>query len=253
MAETEQPAGKPNDEHLQAWADLHRTESPKALVGGWLRVMAAVARPMVRAGVSPNAVSVGALVAAAGAVPLARMGGPLGPLAACAAVTASGILDSLDGAVAVQAERTTSVGFLLDSSLDRLADALGPVALAAVVSKRHPGRSRLAGRLAVAGAASAWWLEYVRARGSLAAAPDRQVATPGERPTRIILTVFGLGLPSLAGAALGGQVIIVGTSALYLFGSSLRRLSRHDRAGRDRAAHVDHLSSQGGRQPVPTE
>ena len=60
--------------------------------------------------------------------------------------------------------------------------------------------------------AATWWLEYVRARGSLAAADDRrpQVITPGERPTRMILAGVGLGLPSLALAALWGQVVIVG-------------------------------------------
>ena len=63
-----------------------------------------------------------ALLAAVAAVPLALIDGWAGPAAACLAVTLSGLLDALDGAVAVQAGRTTKVGFLLDSALDRLAD-----------------------------------------------------------------------------------------------------------------------------------
>jgi phosphatidylglycerophosphate synthase len=150
-----------------------------------------------------------------------------GPAAACVAVTLSGLLDALDGAVAVQSGRTTTVGFLLDSALDRLSDAALPVAVAIVAD--NPA----AGELAVAVVATTWWLEYVRARGALAAAtlatgPTSQVITPGERPTRMILAGVGLGLPFLALAALWGLVVIVGGSALFLFGWTIRRLSAID-------------------------
>ena len=213
-------AGKSGDDHLREWADVHGTEPPQGFVGGWLRVVAAVARPLARAGVSANAVTVAALVAAVAAVPLAAIDGWPGPALACLAVTVSGLLDSLDGAVAVQSGRTTKVGFLLDSVLDRLADAAMPASLAVVVGEAAP--------VAVAAGAAAWWLEYVRARASLAAPPVKQVVTPGERPTRIILTAVGLGLPPLALAALWGQVVIVGGSALFLLAHSLRRLGRLD-------------------------
>ncbi len=122
--------GRSGDEHVRQWADLHLTEAPGGFVGGWLRASAAVARPLARAGVSPNTVTVAALVAALAAVPLALVAGWPGPALACLAVTASGLLDALDGAVAVQAGRTTKVGFLLDSALDRIADAAFPAVLA---------------------------------------------------------------------------------------------------------------------------
>jgi phosphatidylglycerophosphate synthase len=218
--------GRSGDEHLREWAGLHRTETPGGFVGGWLRAAGAVARPLARAGISPNAVTVAALVAAVAAVPLALIDGWAGPAAACVAVTVSGLLDSLDGAVAVQAGRATKVGFLLDSALDRLADAAFVAALAVVAGTDQ------APWVAVAAGGAAWWLEYVRARAGLATAsaePDAapagpQVITPGERPTRIVLTAVGLGLPPLALAALLGQVIIVGGSALFLLGHFLRRL-----------------------------
>ena len=214
--------GMDGDEHLRDWAALHLTEPPAGFVGGWLRGAAAVARPLVRAGISPNAVTVAALVMAVAAVPLAAVDGWVGPAAACGAVTLSGLLDSLDGAVAVQAGRTTKVGFLLDSALDRLADAALPASLAVAAGT--------GAWVAVGAVAACWWLEYVRARAALAAAghPFKQVITPGERPTRIILTAVGLGLPPLARAALWGQVVIVGGSALFLLAHSLRRLGRLD-------------------------
>ncbi len=218
--------GKDDSDHVRDWAALHATEPPTGFVGGWLRVAAAVARPLARAGVSPNMVTVAALLAALLAVGLATIDGWTGAAAACVAVTVSGLLDSLDGAVAVQAGRTTKVGFLLDSALDRVADAAFPIALAVLV-----GGGATATRLAVAATAVCWWLEYVRARGSLAGVGGTPLITPGERPTRIILTAVGLGLPFLAMAALWAHVVIVGASGLLLFGSSVRRLREQDRDG----------------------
>lgn len=247
--------GPTGDEHVREWAGLHQTEAPSGLVGGWLRVSAAVARPLARAGISPNSVTVAAMVAGLASVPLALVDGWMGPAAACLAVTLSGLLDTLDGAVAVQAGRATKVGFLLDSALDRLADAAFPAALAVVAGR--------GAAVAVAAGGASWYLEYVRARANLAAAGAaalaanpaaagaaagaatepatgpaagpatgsgrRQVVTPGERPTRIIFTAVGLGLPPLAWAALWAHVVVVGGSAAFLLAHSVHRLRRLDR------------------------
>lgn len=210
--------GRTGDEHVEEWAELHLTEPPAGFVGRWLKASAAVARPLARAGISPNAVTVAAMLVGVAAVPLALIDGWPGPALACLAVTLSGLLDALDGAVAVQAQRTTKVGFLLDSALDRITDAAFPAALAIVADR--------GAWVAVGATAACWYLEYVRARASLAAAPARQVITPGERPTRIILTAVGLGLPALAFAALWAHVLIVGASALFLLGHSIHRLRR---------------------------
>lgn len=243
-------------DHLEAWARLHRTQAPAGFVAWWLRASAAVARPLVRAGVSPNAVTVAAMVLGVVAFPLAALDGWVGPAVACAAVALSGLLDSLDGAVAVQAGRTTRVGFLLDSALDRVADAAFPAALAVVAAGRGTAAATAAA-LAVAAGAAGWYLEYVRARASLAEAsgvdregprasgPARQMITPGERPTRIILTAVGLGLPPLALAALVAQLVIVGGSAIFLLGHSLSRLRLLD-------GHGQGSGDPAGRPPGPT-
>ena len=221
--------GRSGDEHVREWAELHLTEPPAGFVGGWLRTAAAVARPLARAGISPNAVTVAALVAALLALPAAAyVDGWLGPAAACFLITVSGLLDALDGAVAVQAGRTTKVGFLLDSALDRFADAAMPTTLAVVA-----GPSQTTVTLAVAATAACWYLEYVRARASLAAPVppgEKQLITPGERPTRIVLSAVGCGLPFLATAALWGHVVVVGASAVLLLVHEIRRLKRIDSA-----------------------
>ena len=207
---------------MRDWAGLHMTEPPGGFVGGWLKASAAVARPLVRAGVSPNMVTIAAVIAGVAAVPLATIDGWPGPAAGCLAVVVSGLLDSLDGAVAVQAGRATKVGFLLDSVLDRLADAAFPAALAIVAGD--------GAWVAVGAVGACWWLEYIRARASLAdaSAGERQLVTPGERPTRVVLTAVGLGIPPLALAALWGHVVIVGASAVLLLAHSLVRLRRRD-------------------------
>src|SRR5438270_6178650 len=148
--------GRTGDDHIKEWSELHLTGPPGGFVGGWLRASAAVARPLARAGVSPNAVTVAALIAAVAAVPLAMIDGWLGPAAACVAVTVSGLLDALDGAVAVQAGRTTKVGFLLDSALDRVADAAFPAALAIVAGRSSSASDATLTALAVAATAACW-------------------------------------------------------------------------------------------------
>ena len=219
--------GPTGDEHVREWAELHLTEPPQGFVGGWIRAAGAVARPLAKAGISPNAVTVAALITALLAIPSAAyLDGWPGPALACFLITVSGLLDALDGAVAVQAGRTTKVGFLLDSALDRIADAAMPATLAIVA-----GVTTTTTTLAVAAVAVCWFLEYVRARASLAADPGSQLVTPGERPTRIVFSAVGCGLPFLATAALWAHVILVGASALLLLVHSVRRLSRLDGAG----------------------
>ncbi|MGH9281267.1 MAG: hypothetical protein ACRD12_24695, partial [Acidimicrobiales bacterium] len=128
------------------------------------------------------------------------------------------------------AGRTTKVGFLLDSALDRLADAAFPAALAIAAARTSSAADGTLAALAVGATAACWFLEYVRARANLAAPEERghQVITPGERPTRIILTAVGLALPALAFVALWGHVAIVGASALFLLAHSTVRLHRLD-------------------------
>jgi CDP-diacylglycerol--glycerol-3-phosphate 3-phosphatidyltransferase len=144
-------------------------------------------------------------------------------------VVASGLLDNLDGAVAVLSGRTSRWGFVLDSGCDRLADAAYCVALL------------LAGApawAAVTGAGLAWLQEYVRARAAVAGMPEVGVVTVSERPTRVIVTamfLLGAGLyPAAAqvwAAAGAGAWTVLGAAALVqLLIVVRRRLADADRA-----------------------
>ena len=170
---------------------------------------------LARLGFGPDAVTVIAVFVALGAV-LPAAGGGRWPIVAALVVAASGVLDKLDGAVALLTGRTTRRGFVLDSACDRLADAGYVVAL---------WLAGAPGWLAVAGGAVAWWHEYVRARAAVAGMPDVGVVTVSERPTRVIVTamfLLGCGVyPSsaaawaTAGAAAWTTLGLIGAAQLW--------------------------------------
>lgn len=188
-------------EYLARWSQLHGGASPTGLVGWWLGISHAAARPLVRLGASPNAVTVLGLLVALAVVPACAPGGRW-PLAAVVLIALSGLVDNLDGAVAVMTGRTTRFGFVLDSVCDRLADAAYVAALWVLGAPAG---------LCVAGAGIAWLHEYVRARAAVAGMPEIGVVTVAERPTRVIVTamftlgagIYGAQAPdwALAGAA----------------------------------------------------
>jgi phosphatidylglycerophosphate synthase len=196
------------EDYRAGWREAHLLEEG-AQPGGrvaaaYLRVPYAVGAPLARGGVDPDLVTLAALWLAL----VAGWTATLGPGWAAAAgilTLLAGVADSVDGAVAVMQGRTSAFGFVWDSTADRLADlalVAGPVIL--VVTVADPGRAALATAAGGAAAGLLLLLEYVRARaqaGGVAAAWS--LATPGERPTRVIV----LGLAGLAvGAAqlLGG-------------------------------------------------
>ncbi|MFT8704167.1 phosphatidylinositol phosphate synthase [Bifidobacterium aquikefiricola] len=86
----------------------------------WKRIIAPIARALVAAGVSANAVTV---IGAAGTVVIAIITGITGWLLAGAALMALLVaFDSLDGSVAALTGGGTQFGAFLDSTLDRIAD-----------------------------------------------------------------------------------------------------------------------------------
>jgi phosphatidylglycerophosphate synthase len=184
------PAG---EEYLDRWSRLHGGARPSGLVAWWLRLSYRLAVPLARLGVRPDAVTVAGLAVAAGAVVPAAFGGRW-PVAAAGLVAVSGVLDSLDGAVAVLTGRATRWGFVLDSLCDRVSDAAYATALYAAGAPAG---------LAVAAAAAAWLHEFQRYRAAVAGKPDIGVLTVSERPTRVIDTamfLLGAGLyPSASG------------------------------------------------------
>jgi len=94
-------------------------------------------------------------------------------------VALSGLVDSLDGAVAVLAGRSTAFGFVLDSVVDRCSDLLYLLALWLVGAPA---------RVVVAAGAVMMLQEYTRARAGAAGMAEVAVVTVWERPTRVIVT-----------------------------------------------------------------
>jgi CDP-diacylglycerol--glycerol-3-phosphate 3-phosphatidyltransferase len=210
------------EDYLAAWSRWHGgagTESP--LVRGWLSLAYALARPL--AGLPPvAATALGLLVASAAVAPAAAGGRWL--LAAGVLVGLSGLLDSLDGALAIGTGRASRRGFVLDSVVDRLTEAAYAGALWAAGAP---------GWLAVVFGALCWLPDYLRARAGQAGVRETGALSVWERPTRVImtgLTLVGAGVVSgldgadlvvTAGTAAG---VVLGAVGVVQLGVSLRRM-----------------------------
>jgi phosphatidylglycerophosphate synthase len=184
------------------------------LAAGYLRLPYAVGVPLARAGVDPDLVTLAALWVALVAGWTATLG-PGWAAAAGALTLLAGVADSVDGAVAVMQGRASTFGFVWDSAADRLADLAviaGPVVL--VVTEVEPGWGAAALAAGAAAGGLLLLLEYIRARaqaGQVAAAWS--LATPGERPTRVIvlgLAGLAVGAAQLAGDGPAGAALDLG-------------------------------------------
>jgi phosphatidylglycerophosphate synthase len=214
------------EEYLAAWSRWHGgtgTESP--LVRRWLSVAYTLARPL--AGLPPVAATVVGLLAAVAAVGPALAGGGW-LVAAGVLVGLSGLLDSLDGALAIGTGRASRRGFVLDSVVDRLTEAAYAAALWVAGAP---------GWLAVAFGALCWLPDYLRARTGQAGVTETGALSVWERPTRVLMTGFTLvGAGVMAGAGLSDTVVTCGTAAGVLLGAvgvaqlgiSLRRMLTDD-------------------------
>jgi CDP-diacylglycerol--glycerol-3-phosphate 3-phosphatidyltransferase len=156
-----------------------------------------LARPVARTGVHPDVITLASL-----AVLVPGLWAPA--WAAALLVLVSGVLDGVDGSVAVLQGRPTRWGYVLDSVVDRLADGL-VLALLAVAGAPA--------ELAVGTGAAIVLLEYTRARAGNAGGDEVGAITVAERPVRILVPASGLllGLPTAAlvvVAALTGVALV---------------------------------------------
>lgn len=212
------------DGYFERWSGLHGGVDARAspLVRGWLTLTYVMARPLAARRVPPDALTVVGLLVSLAVVPLARAGGRW-PLLAVGVVVISGLVDNLDGAVAVLTDRTTRWGAVLDSVVDRCSDVAYVVALLALGGF---GDRPAVVICAVAAAALVLLQEYVRARAAAVGMADVGVVTVSERPTRVIgaaMFCLGAGLyPSAAGVwgaaglVLGAVAGLVGTAQLLV-------------------------------------
>ena len=176
---------------LTGWAALHGGLAPSRTVRIWLGGVQRLAAAGPVARTPPDVLSAAGVLVAAGATGVAGLGGRW-PLLTAALVVLVGVLDGLDGAVALHTGRARPLGAVVDAVADRAGDLL------------------LAATLAVLGAPAGWCVaaaaltllhEYLRARAHAAGMPGPGAVTVAERPTRLVLVaVAALG----AGVAPGG-------------------------------------------------
>ena len=173
----------------QGWSARHGGLAPSAPVRLWLRGVQRLAATGPVARVPPDVLSAAGVLALVTAVATAARW----PLLAAVLVVLAGVLDGLDGAVALHTGRARPLGAVVDALADRVGDLL------------------LAALLAVLGAPAGWCVavaaltllhEYVRARAMAEGMPGVGAVTAAERPTRLIL---------VAVAALGTAVAPGGT------------------------------------------
>ncbi|MBO0676140.1 CDP-alcohol phosphatidyltransferase family protein [Mycolicibacterium sp. S2-37] len=172
MASESRTGGAPDE---AGWSSLHGGVQPSPVVRGWLRMVWFLSSgPVAR--VPPDALSAAGVLALVGA--WASVAGRDWPALTVGLILAAGVLDGLDGAVALRTGRARPLGAVVDAVADRLGDLL----LAAV--------------LATLGAPLVWvltaitlvfLLEYVRARAQAAGMPGVGAVTVAERPTRLIV------------------------------------------------------------------
>jgi phosphatidylglycerophosphate synthase len=172
------------EEHVAGWSALHGGLTPSPLVRRYLRLVHRPAVPVARTGVHPDVLTVASL-----AVVVPALWVPA--VAAAGLVLLSGLLDALDGSVALLQARASRWGYVLDSLVDRLCDG---VILGALVVDGAPAG------LAVACGALIGLLEYTRARAGNAGADEVGTITVAERPVRLLVPVSGLllGQPTAA-------------------------------------------------------
>ncbi|MET0190853.1 MAG: CDP-alcohol phosphatidyltransferase family protein [Pseudonocardia sediminis] len=177
---------------IAEWSRMHGGVRPGSAAQGWLRGVQRLARWGPVARTSPDALSAAGVVTTAGALAAAWPGGRWALLAALLVVLA-GVLDGLDGAVALATGRTRPLGAVVDAAADRVGDLL------------------LVAILLVLGAPAGWCVavavlvtlhEYLRARAQAAGMPGMGAVTAAERPTRVIV---------VAVACLGTGVLPGGT------------------------------------------
>jgi phosphatidylglycerophosphate synthase len=168
------------DGYFDRWQVLHGGYDPRTgsvWLRGWLTMVYAIARPLARRGVQPDVITLSSLWLGGLVLVLAEAGGRWW-IAAGWVMVASGLFDTLDGCVAVLEHRTTRWGYVLDSAVDRVNDALY---LLAVVAVGCPAE------LAVWLGFGFFFMEYLRARAGNAGGDEVGRVTMAERPTRVIV------------------------------------------------------------------
>lgn len=190
--------------------------------GLWDRLMKPVGSAIGRSGITPNAVTMINVAIQVGVAYLIIEGRLL---AAGLIAIVSALGDTVDGAVAKARGMTSRFGALLDSTTDRLSDALFflPVAWLYGVSPDGPRRDQAwVAALAMVALVASFLVSYVKARAEgLGFECNVGIA---ERAERLILMIAGLILwrilPAVLGLLAALSIVTVVQRVLYVRGQA---------------------------------
>jgi CDP-diacylglycerol--glycerol-3-phosphate 3-phosphatidyltransferase len=193
---------------------------PSGLFRAGVRACDRVAAVFVRAGLSPNAVTVlGFLAGAASGALIAWEK----PFAAWVALCLCGFLDVVDGQVAARTDRKTAFGGVLDSTLDRYAEFFIFCGLA------HHFRGRWTTWLVWVAFFGAMMVSYIRARAEAARVEIRSGLM--QRPERFVLLGTGLFLGTVFKVFDAAMTAALAAVALLAHATAVQRLLAVRRAG----------------------
>lgn len=167
------------------WSSLHGDIEPSRVVRGWLQMMRFLSSgPVAR--IPPDVLSAFGVLALAGAWAILETPAAVSDWSALAVplILAAGVLDGLDGAVALRTGRARPLGAVIDATADRIGDLL----LGAVLLALGAPASWV-----LAAVTLMWLLEYVRARAQAVGMPGVGAVTVAERPTRLIVVALPAG------------------------------------------------------------
>ena len=173
----------PFDDYVKGWSMLHGGYEPgrSRMVDMYLRMVYAIAKPFAAISTSPDLVTLLGLLVGVSVPVISESQTPRMWIFAAVIVVASGVLDGVDGAVAVLSSKASRWGHVADSLVDRL------VEVAMLIALHRSGAPAWITLLAGVMTASQ---EYARARAAGVGLTDITVVTVSERPTRIIATVM---------------------------------------------------------------
>ncbi len=182
-------------EYFERWATLHGGLDPRTSipVQAWLTITYILAKPLAAMRLSPDAVTVvGMLVALT--VPYWVLRDQY--LLAGVVSLLAGLIDNLDGAVAIMTDSSSDFGYVLDSVADRVGDVALLVGLGLAADTPWP---------AVGAAGLAFLQEYARARAAGVGFTEIGVISLSERPTRVLVVGMFL-IATWAAGPIWGQI-----------------------------------------------
>ena len=189
---------------------MPKLENTRRLISG--HIAPPLARLLARTPLTPNSLTWIGFFITAGAAALIVTGHML---VAGIVVVAAGLFDMLDGAVARATGRVTRFGAILDSTLDRLCEAMLLLALLVVFAREQQVGWCLLSGVAMLGSLM---VSYIRARiEGLGVECKAGIFT---RPERVAIMALGLLLSNINYAL----VIAVGLLALFSFITVIERL-----------------------------